>query len=165
MVADAIQNLDTERPGVVHGLPDTNRTSLVTGAVSAMVPSPVASVVLTALYPLATHMLLNDSVKASVTLPFYSLPKDKGNTIADIARILSHTQLSFADNFNLELKAIDGERSMKADISLSCPVSIDQIHEMYEIYDDHNFTFPVSSVVNVIRSQRHRPVRNITQQT
>ena len=38
---------------------------------------------------------------------------------------------------------------MKADISLSCPVSIEQIHEMYEIYDDHNFAFPVSSVVNV----------------
>ena len=146
---DAIPNLDTERLGVVYGLPEINRKPLVRGAVSAMVPSPAASVVLTALYPLATHMLLNDSVKVSVSLPSDILQKDKGNAQKEIARILSQTQLSFSENFNLELKAIDGERCMKADISLSCPVSIEQIHEMYEIYDDHNFAFPVSSVVNV----------------
>ena len=149
VIVDAIPNLDTERLGVVYGLPEINRKPLVRGAVSAMVPSPAASVVLTALYPLATHMLLNDSVKVSVSLPPDILQKDKGHAQKEIARILSQTQLSFSDNFNLELKAIDGERCMKADISLSCPVSIEQIHEMYEIYDDHNFAFPVSSVVNV----------------
>lgn len=143
-----LPNLDTERLGIVYGLPEINRKSLVRGAVSAIVPSPLASVVLTALYPLALHMLLNDSLKVKVNAPEDILSVDNGNAKKEIISTLSQTQLSFANNLDIEFVESEGKRFMRANISLSCPVTIDQINEIYEMYDDHNFAFPVSHSVS-----------------
>lgn len=148
IIVDAIPNLDTERLGVVYGLPEINRKPLVRGAVSAMVPSPLASVTLAALYPLALHMLLNDTLTISVSAPSDILAADRGNAKEEITRMLRQTQLSFNNDLNLSYDVCGEPRRMKARIVLSCPVTIEQINEIYEIYDDHNFAFPISSSVS-----------------
>lgn len=148
IIVDAIPNLDTERLGVVYGLPEINRKPLVRGAVSAMVPSPLASVTLAALYPLALHMLLNDTLTISVSAPSDILAADRGNAKEEITRMLRQTQLSFNNDLNLSYDVCGEPRRMKARIELSCPVTIEQINEIYEIYDDHNFAFPISSSVS-----------------
>lgn len=150
VIVKAIPNLDIERLGVVYGLPEINRKPLVRGTVSAIVPTPLASVILVALYPLSLHMLLNDSLKIRVSAPADILSTDKGLAKKEITDMLSQTQLSFGDKINLEFSESDSNRKMKADITLSCPVSIEQINEIYEMYDDHNFAFPISSTVSDI---------------
>ncbi len=148
VIIEAIPNLDTDRLGIVYGLPEINRKPLVRGAVSAIVPSPVASVVLTALYPLSLHMLLNDSLKVRLSAPSDIIAKSKGQAEKEIVGMLSQTQLSFGNRIDIRFSESAGSRNMKADISLSCPVSIEQINEIYEMYDDHNFAFPISSSVS-----------------
>lgn len=150
VIVKAIPNLDIERLGVVYGLPEINRKPLVRGTVSAIVPTPLASVILVALYPLSLHMLLNDSLKIRVSAPADILSTDKGLAKKEITDMLSQTQLSFGDKIDLEFSESDSNRKMKADITLSCPVSIEQINEIYEMYDDHNFAFPISSTVSDI---------------
>lgn len=148
VIVDAIPNLDTERLGIVYGLPEINRKPLVRGAVSAIVPSPIASVVLTALYPLALNMLLNDSMRISLLAPADVIAKDSEAAKMEIQKMLSQTQLSFGKDLDIRFIDSESDRKMKADITLSCPVTIEQIHEIYNIYDDHNFAFPVSSTVS-----------------
>lgn len=150
VIVDAIPNLDSERLGVVYGLPEINRKPLVRGAVSAMVPSPVASVVLAALYPLSLHMLLNDSLKVRLSAPSDIIIKDKETVGKEIVSVLSQTQLSFGNKIDMKFSESDNSRKMKADITLSCPVAIEQINEIYDMYDDHNFAFPISSSVSDI---------------
>lgn len=142
-----IPNLDTERIGVVYGLPEINRKPLVRGAVSAIVPSPIASVVLTALYPLALNMLINDSLEIDVVAPEDIISRDSGNAKQEIVEVLSQTQLSFGNNLKMSYTASDSIRKMKAVMTLSCPVTIEQIQEIFEIYNDHNFSFPIASSV------------------
>lgn len=150
VIVKAIPNLDIERLGVVYGLPEINRKPLVRGTVSAIVPTPLASVILVALYPLSLHMLLNDSLRIRVSAPADIITTDKGLAKKEITDMLSQTQLSFGDKINLEFAESNSNRKMKADITLSCPVSIEQINEIYEMYDDHNFAFPISSTVSDI---------------
>lgn len=148
VIVDTIPNLDSERLGVVYGLPEINRKPLVRGAVSAMVPSPLASVILVALYPLSVHMLLNDSLGIRLSAPADIIARDKGQAEKEILNVLSRTQLSFGDKIDIELSESGDSRGMKAVMTLSCPVAIEQINEIYGMYDDHNFTFPISSPVN-----------------
>lgn len=148
VIVDSIPNLDIERLGVVYGLPEINRKPLVRGAVSAIVPSPLSSLVLTALYPLALNMLLNDSMQIKVTAPSDIISRDKEEAIEEITNNLSQTQLSLGKNINLEFNDSETDRRMKAVITLSCHVTIEQIHEIFEIYDDHNFAFPIASPVD-----------------
>ncbi len=147
IIVDAIPNLDTERLGIVFGLPEINRKPLVRGAVSAIVPSPLSSIVLTSLYPLALHMLLNNSIKIEVEAPHDIIIADKGNAANEIFSILDNIQLSFEKNNEITLTESEAQRKMKARISLSCPINIDQIREIYEMYDDHNFAYPVSGSI------------------
>lgn len=148
VIIDAIPNLDMDRLGIVFGLPEINRKPLVRGAVSAIVPSPISSLVLATLYPLALHMLLNDSIRISVEAPHDIIDSDKGTADREIFSMLETIQLSFGKKTDIELKEAQADRKMKARISLACPVTIEQIHEIYEMYDDHNFAYPISGTID-----------------
>lgn len=148
IIVGSISNLDTERLDIVYGLPEINRKPLVRGALSAIVPSPMASIVLTSLYPLAQNLLLNDSVRIQVEAPADIIANDKGEARKEITENLSQVQLSLGDIDNIEFTESSGERRMKAVITLSCPISTEQIDEIYEMYDDHNFAFPVFSQIS-----------------
>lgn len=145
IIVDGIDNLDYERLGVVYGLPEINRKMLVRGAISARVPSPIASPILTALYPIAFNMLLNDSLKIRVSAPEDIIEKYKHISEKEIAETLAAIQLSFNNEINLETENSDNERKMKTVITLSCPVALEQIQDLYEMYDDHNFAYPIIS--------------------
>lgn len=145
VIINNIPNLDYERLGVVYGLPEINRKMLVRGATSAIVPSPIASAVLTALYPLALSMLLNDSLEIEVTAPADVLAQ--WGTIApkEIRTIINQNQPSFVKEIGMKTEVSDNERKMRSVITLSCPIALEQIQELYEMYDDHNFAFPIIS--------------------
>ena len=144
IIIDGIDNLDYDRLGVVYGLPEINRKMLVRGAVAARVPSPAASAVLTALYPLAVNMLLNDTLKIEI-----SAPDDILNNISkaesEINQTLSETQLSFNGKVSIATNDSGDERKMRGAITLACPVSLEQIQDVYNMYDDHNFAYPIIS--------------------
>lgn len=144
IIIDGIDNLDYDRLGVVYGLPEINRKMLVRGAVAARVPSPAASAVLTALYPLAVNMLLNDTLKIEI-----SAPADLLSNIliaeSEINQTLSETQLSFNGKVSIATNDSGDERKMRGAITLACPVSLEQIQDVYNMYDDHNFAYPIIS--------------------
>lgn len=143
IIVDEIPGLDAERAGVVYGLPEINRKPLVRGAVAATVPSPAASATLVPLYPLALHMLLNDSLRIRINGP-KSIKESTEKSRQEIFRMLTETQRSFENKAEIEFSANDSENLLEAEIELSCPVTIGQIMEIYEIYDDHNFAFPLT---------------------
>lgn len=145
ILMDNISSLDYERMGVVYGLPEINRKMLVRGAVSARVPSPIASAVLTALYPLAMNMLLNDTLEIEVHAPADVLANSKEAAEKEIEEILNHNQPSFTKKIILKGVESDNERAMRSVMTLSCPIALEQIQDIYEIYDDHNFAFPIIS--------------------
>lgn len=145
VLVDTIPNLDYERMGVVYGLPEINRKMLVRGAVAARVPSPIASAILTALYPLAMNMLLNDSLEIEVNAPADVLMAGKTVAEKEIEEILNNNQPSFIKQISLKTVESDNERAMRSVMTLSCPIALEQIQDIYEIYDDHNFAFPIIS--------------------
>lgn len=145
VLVDTIPNLDYERMGVVYGLPEINRKMLVRGAVAARVPSPIASAILTALYPLAMNMLLNDSLEIEVNAPADVLMAGKTVAEKEIEEILNNNQPSFIKQISLKTMESDNERAMRSVMTLSCPIALEQIQDIYEIYDDHNFAFPIIS--------------------
>lgn len=145
IMVDSINHLDHERMGVVYGLPEINRKMLVRGAVSARVPSPIASAVLTALYPIANNMLLNDSLEIDVNAPADVLDKEKAVAEKEINEILNNSQPSFDKQIVLNTVVSDNERAMRSVMTLSCAIALEQIQDIYEIYDDHNFAFPIIS--------------------
>lgn len=145
VIINNIPNLDYERLGVVYGLPEINRKMLVRGATSAIVPSPIASAVLTALYPLALNMLLNDSLEIEVSAPADVLAQWGTKAPKEIRTILNQNQPSFVKEIGMKTEVSDNERKMRSVITLSCPIALEQIQELYEMYDDHNFAFPIIS--------------------
>lgn len=145
ILVDTIPNLDYERLGVVYGLPEINRKMLVRGAVSARVPSPIASAILTALYPLAMNMLLNDSLEIEVNAPADVLTMGKNIAEKEIEENLNNNQPSFTKHIVLNAVESDNERAMRSVMTLACPIALEQIQDIYEIYDDHNFAFPIIS--------------------
>lgn len=145
ILIDSIPNLDYERMGVVYGLPEINRKMLVRGAVSARVPSPIASPILAALYPIAMNMLLNNSLVIEVNAPSDVISKEKASAEKEIEGVLNNNQPSFTKHIELKAVESDNERAMRSVITLSCPIALEQIQDIYEIYDDHNFAFPIIS--------------------
>ncbi|MDE6443316.1 MAG: hypothetical protein K2K64_02685 [Muribaculaceae bacterium] len=126
-----------------YGLSEVNRKPLVRGARNAIVPSPVASLVLVALYPLASHLLLSSDIKASVKMPESLIETfNPSLTEIEIVRSLKKAQNSFEGKISFNISQSASERSMRIGLALKCPLGIDEISKIYDsVYDDHNFTF------------------------
>lgn len=148
---DCIHISDALSQTLVYGLSEINRKLIVRGARAALLPSPVASVILVSLLPLARHLMLPDNINVNVKLPV-----DLADTI-DITEVskeigvqLSILQTSFSGNVNIAIHPTEDKRGMELNIELPFNASLEEGFKMYdEIFDDHNFTFTVSSDIEV----------------
>ncbi len=146
----------------VYGLPELNRKRIVRGAKRVANPGCFATAIQLALLPLAKNLMLNSTihvtaitgstgagVKPSPTSHFswrnnnVSIYKPfRHQHLAEIRQSLSQLQQSF--KADIDFIPVRGcfARGIMAIIYLDCPVSIEQIKQLYEeYYDDHNFTF------------------------
>lgn len=133
----------------VYGLSEVNRKPLVRGARTAILPSPLASLALIALYPIAAHLMLPSRLQIDATLPaMISQEADTRQTAddaaAEILRQLSVVQTSFASAPEITISPSDHPRVMSMTVEMSGSLEIDELFKLYDsIYDDHNFTFMV----------------------
>lgn len=142
---------DTElipQNGWALGLGELNRKTLVRGATHAYIVSSAASMILTALYPLAAHLMLNDSIKIDIKMPTDMLTDEfKHRTSAQTARTLHKIQSSFHSPLDISYEGVsewEHFRLMQVRISIRTDVGVEEAIKMYEdIYDDHNFTHMV----------------------
>lgn len=148
VIIDPIEALDHKATGVVYGLSEINRKLLVRGATAAVVPSPPASLALVALYPLALHMLINNSLKINVKLPADMIPVHSDRSRLELKEILNDVQRSFTGVPEVMFEESDDPRHMEIDIEMECPLDLQQLMELYEMYDDHNFALPLLSEVD-----------------
>lgn len=132
-----------------YGLSEINRKPLVRGARMSIVPTPVASLALIALYPLATNLLLPSEISLTVVAP-ENLAKgiDPKKVSDEIARQLKQAQNSFVGKINMKIVSEGRGRSMRVIASMTCPVAIAEIDRIYDsIYDDHSFAYTSLSKV------------------
>ena len=134
----------------VYGLPEMNRKPLVRGAMAAVVPMPFASMALVALYPFASHLLLNGTIDIEVYAP-ESLIKETELPKAEkeIKQYLENTQRSFKGNIRISANASDARRSSLMRIKFRCPLIEEQAIQLYDCYDDHHFAFVTTRQIGV----------------
>lgn len=144
------ENLSAGLPTTpIYGLSEIFRKPMVRGAREAIVPNPVASAALVALYPLARHLLLSDSIDINLVAPADIIEDNELNKgLSEIKEQLKEVQTSFKGDINVRKVQSDNPRSMELDITLKTGVDVDEIIKIYDsIYDDHNFSFVVKSSV------------------
>lgn len=144
---DRIPNLDSQ-DDIVFGIPEINRKQLVRGALYSFIPTPVAVGALVALYPLALHMLLNDSLRISARLPGDILELNRLRAPKEIKDALAMAQLSFSGDVDIDITEGSDSRRMDMEIEMNCNISVSQLLEIYEIYNDHNFAYVVSGDIH-----------------
>lgn len=131
--------------GYIFGLSEIYRKSLVRGAKRAVLPSPVSSVTLVALYPLAKNLLLNSSLELSVEIPagLDNAEELKATAADEISSQLAAVQLSFDSSLkpsSIHERSGSG-RGIRSSATLRSYLSLEDLENLYlEIYDDHNFT-------------------------
>lgn len=147
---DEIPGVDKERAGIVYGLPEINRKLLVRGASAAVLPMPLASMALVALFPLAKHLLLSGDIKIEADVPKSILDAvDRAALVEEVEKQLREVQQSFAGKVTFDLKVAQSRRSVLMHIDCACPVNLEQLLALYDIYDDHRFSFVTTYPVGV----------------
>ena len=127
-----------------YALPEINRKALVRGARYADMPSPLASMALVALYPLALHMLLNGDLRLNFEAPQSIIDStDVHDVEQEIQEVLSRSQLSFNGRVSISLTPSDTRRSAVMSVDMPCTVDLENLKQLYDIYDDHHFAFAV----------------------
>jgi len=141
-------DLDTE--GIVYGLPELNRKPLVRGATAASVPEPFASMALVALFPFASHLLLNGDINIMISAPEAIIESsDLTKVTSQIEKQLTGVQKSFTNHIEIHTEPSEARRSTLMKINFSCGLSLQQMLDLYEVYDDHRFSFVTTSPVGV----------------
>lgn len=134
----------------VYGLSEMNRKQLVRGARMAMLPGAVATPVLIALFPLASHLMLPNTLSIKVEIP-EDLITDrlKEDAQKEISGVLGKIQSSFTGTVDLHLQPNGSTRGIKVSTELDNSTDLKEIIRIYDsIYDDHNFTFLTTSPVD-----------------
>lgn len=136
-------NSETDIINFVPGVSEMFRKPLVRGANLSRILSSYATVGLIVLYPLALHLLLNDTVSIRIGLPdFKRAGLDEESCRKEIETQLQKKQLSFTSLSNVQFEPLPSERALRVDIDFNCAVSKEEISRVFEeIYEDHNFTF------------------------
>lgn len=128
----------------VYGVSEINRKALVRGARRALLPTSFASMALVALYPLALHMLLNSDINISIGAPEAILADtDLPAVEREIAAALGEAQRSFNNKVAITTTQSETRRSATMTIDIPCPIGLENIMTMYDMYDDHHFAFAV----------------------
>ena len=131
----------------VPGVSEMYRKRLVRGAVASRILSSPTSVALIALFPLALHLLLNESVRIKVKYPEFLANNISIEAMKkELESILNEVQLSFHYIQEITVERYKTLRAISVEIEFPCSVSEEEIERIYnEIYDDHNFSFVVNT--------------------
>lgn len=133
----------------VYGLPELNRKAMVRGARKVANPGAFATAVELALLPLAKNLLINGDIHVAAVsgdplladnVKLYN-PLNHSH-VEEIRQTLKSLQNSF--NSKIEMVPMLGSlsRGLIAAVYLDCPLSLENLRELYDnYYDDHNFTF------------------------
>ena len=148
VIIDETIPLSKDSSGVVYGLSEINRKLLVRGATAAVVPSPPAALVLVALFPVALHLLINNSLKIRVLLPSDMIANHSDKCREELKQVLNDIQRSYSGVPEISFEESDGIRHMEAYIEMESTLNHEQIMELYDVYDDHNFAIPLLSDVD-----------------
>ena len=129
----------------VPGVSEMYRKALVRGAMASRILSSPTSVALIALFPLALHLVLNDTLDIKVKYPeFLANSISKEAMASELETLLRKVQLSFNKINNIEVERYKTLRAISVDIEFQCNISLEEIERIYnETYDDHNFAFLV----------------------
>lgn len=150
IMLNRIAGADAERLGIVYGLPEINRKQLVRGATAAVVPASFASMALVSLFPFANSLLLNGDIDINIYSPRPILESTDIDDVKDqIGQQLREVQRSFSGTINIGTGESQARRSALMDIEFDCTLSLQQMLDLYDIYDDHRFSFVTTSAVGV----------------
>lgn len=141
--ADKLSDMD-----FVYGLSEIFRKPMVRGAKRAFVPSPISSMALISLYPLAKNLLLNSDINIEISGNEKVTGNDSlvQNSSNDLSSLLPELQMSFSKTVYLKTANPLQRRGMRMVSDIECNLSLDDLEKLYEdAYDDHNFTFIISS--------------------
>jgi N-acetyl-gamma-glutamyl-phosphate reductase len=129
------------------GLSEIFRKTLVRGATSCIIATPIETVTLISLYPIARNLLLSGALKLEIE----SSPKMLDNDMIKrsesvIGNILGSIQKSFIGDVSCQVEYSTMSSCLRLKTEMDCPLSIDEIRRLYEsVYDDHSFTFIVDN--------------------
>lgn len=145
---DPIPGLPDEE--YVYGLPELNRKPMVRGARLVVLPSHFASLALVALLPLAANLLLSGDIVLNFTAPPDIIAEtDLVSVAAEIETQLRNIQNSYDGHVSIVASSSSSRRTAMMTTDLKCSVTLPHIMQIYEVYDDHNFAFPVAHKVGV----------------
>ena len=139
---------EVDRP--IYALPEINRKALVRGGVTAVIPSPLSSLVLVPLYPLAQQLILNDDLLINISAPEDLLTEAKLiESKHEIIGQLKSAQKSFEGKVELATLPPTSKRGIEMTTELKSPLDLEHLMKAFDIYDDHNFSFAVTSPVKL----------------
>ncbi|MBD5386134.1 hypothetical protein HDR69_06900 [bacterium] len=150
LFSDAAKDGLADACAPVYGLSELNRKPLVRGARTAVVPNPLASPILIALYPLAKHLLLSGDLNVEIIAPSDLI----GDEVVVGARQelvdeLPKIQTSFNGKVVMTCTPSESDRAIRIRILLPTSTGVEEIFKIYNsIYDDHNFTYVVHHPVS-----------------
>ncbi|MDE7440815.1 MAG: hypothetical protein K2M69_01445 [Muribaculaceae bacterium] len=137
-------------PELVFALPEINRKPLVRGAGSAVIPNPVSSLALVPLYPLALNMLLSGDITFNISAPEDIITEENlTRSIREIADSLTEAQRSFHGDIKFHVLPPTSKRGIELTVSIPCPLDMEHTLKAFDIYDDHNFSFAVTTPVKL----------------
>lgn len=146
----APKGIDMAGQGIVYGLPELNRKLLVRGATGAIVPTTFASMALVALIPFAMHLLLSGEIDIHISAPEAIIKvTDTEMLKAEIEEKLREIQRSFNGSVKISLSEAATRRSAKMTLRFPSALSQTNMLQLYDVYDDHNFSFAVENPAGV----------------
>lgn len=141
---------DAEDSEHIFALPEINRKALVRGAKTAILPNPLSSLALVPLYPLALNMLLSGDITLNVSAPEDVVATDiLAASVAEIEKALKEAQLSFNGKIKYKILPPTSKRGIELSLEIPMPLDMEHLMKAYEIYNDHNFAFAVTTPVKL----------------
>lgn len=131
----------------VPGVSEVYRKPLVREAQAARILPSATSLALIALAPLAGNLLLNNSVKVNIQVPQNRVDAFNADSVKEeLESLLGDIQLSLKGLGEVTVESSDTIRALSAEIDFDSDIDKQEIIKIYEsVYDDHNFTFVVTS--------------------
>ena len=141
---------DEEKEQIVFALPEINRKLLVRGARTAVIPSPLTSLALVPLYPLALNLLLSSDISLQISAPQDIIrQEDIERAQEEIANRLADAQKSFAGKISISPLPPTSKRGIELTAEIACPLDMEHLARVFGIYDDHNFSFAIMNPVKL----------------
>ncbi len=127
------------RMDYVCGISELFRKPMVRGAMKVYIPSSPAVIGMVSLFPLASHLVLNESLTIGVSLP---QKPDASRVIEELNQSICGVQQSFSGVSKIRFGQSPGGRGIRFEADIETPIDLHDIVSFYEgIYDDHNFTY------------------------